>query len=207
MIVSRTKSTTELPISLELAKQHLFITETDLDVILEDLFIPSAVNAFEEITKRALITETVVEALDCFPSCENYFHLERGCPLQSVTSVKYYDEDNTLQTFDSSNYIVSASTLPGSITLATNKRWPTDIHKTRLAAVEITYVAGYGLDDENIPIDIKHALCQMLGEFDLNREDTVIQPGVTKVDVDWASSKVIDRYKTFYYRHKSQDRK
>lgn len=194
-------------ISLSLVKEHLRILGADDDTALEGLYIPSAIANFEAITGRALITQTVEETFDQFPACSSYFLLERGSPLQSVTHVKYWASDDTLKTFDAASYFVSTSTLPGTICLKTGYSWPSDIHPTRLGAVVVTYVVGYGASDSNVPADIKQALSLLIGDLYRNREDSVVSSGVSRVDVNWPSVRLAKKYRTFYYQLFDQSRK
>jgi hypothetical protein len=62
-------------------------------------------------------------------------------PLASVTSVKYLDENEVLQTWDSANYVVDTGSRPGRIFPAYGKVWPNTL--VRENAVTIRYVCGY----------------------------------------------------------------
>ena len=77
-------------------------------------------------------------------------------PLSSVTSVKYYDSDNTLQTLDSSVYLVDTYSEPGTITLAPNQSWPSV--KDRVNAVQVEYVAGYGTSSSDVPEEARQTI-------------------------------------------------
>ena len=100
-------------IETEDAKRHLRIPHTDTceEQYIEDL-IKSASFTCEDWTNRSFLLHTWKQTLDCFPFGRTLY-LERATPLVSVTSVQYYDQDNTLTTFSSSSYIVDTSQTPG----------------------------------------------------------------------------------------------
>lgn len=193
-------------IATSLVKEHLRILGTDDDAALA-LYIPSAIEQFEAITGRCLIKQTITQEFDSFPDVD-YFLLERGTPLIQLLHIKYYDTDNVLQTFAADNYLIASSTLPPTVCLNTNKWWPTDIHPTRLGSVQVTYEAGYGTADSSVPMDIKHALSLLVGDFFNNREDSVVMPGINaSVKVHWPSYRFMQKYKVNFYQHASQSRK
>lgn len=136
------------PVTAAEVKSDARIDGTDLDATIAVL-ITAARQKAEDLTGRALITQTWELVLDRFPVCE----IEIGkLPVSSITSVKYYDADGTLQTLDSDQYTLDADTLPGRILPAYNVTWPTtrDIKN----AVIIQFEAGYG-DAADVPADIK----------------------------------------------------
>lgn len=158
------------PILLADAKLHLKVENTDEDALIDSL-ISTARRSAENQTHRALITQTWDLNLDRFPTC---FEIPNP-PLISVTHVKYYDSSGVLQTVDASDYIVDAPAgpqcLPGRIALAVDASWPTA--QTRINAVTIRFVAGYG-DAGDVPEDIKAALKLIVGHLYANRESVVI---------------------------------
>ena len=78
-------------------------------------------------------------------------------PLQSVTSVKYYDPDDTLQTVANSNYNVLAPTDGiGVVNFDADFTFP-NTNTDRIDPVEIIIVTGYGNAD-TIPALAKMAV-------------------------------------------------
>ena len=68
-------------------------------------------------------------------------------PLQSITSVKYYDYADTLQTLSSSNYRVSASSEgQGAVLFDHDYSFP-NLNPNREDPVQIVFVTGYGTQD------------------------------------------------------------
>ena len=95
-------------------------------------------------------------------------------PLSSVTSIKYYDTDETVATFSSSNYIVDTHSEPGRIELQYSEVWPSTVLRP-INGVEIIFVAGYGAASA-VPDVIKHAIKILIAHCYENRE-LVIQTG------------------------------
>lgn len=123
----------------------------DEDALLDGI-IRAATAHVEEITGRALLTQTWDFFLDCFPT-----QIDLPRPrLQTVTSIKYYDTDGVLQTLAATEYTADNKAEPARIVEAYGKSWPSirDIPN----AVEVRYVAGYGASPEDVPEALKQAI-------------------------------------------------
>lgn len=118
---------------------------------LLSMLITAARRVAERRTGRALITQTWEQVLDAFPT-ENALRLMM-MPIQSVTSLQYYDSSYALQTFDSGKYALDADTQPGWLLLALNAAWPTAANVAN--SVIARFVAGYGLAGSDVPSDIR----------------------------------------------------
>lgn len=124
-------------------------TNTTADAMLR-MLISGARKVAEDRTGRALITQTWEQVLDAFPMNE----LELGIlPIQSITSVKYYDSDGVLQTLSSSDYVLDADTLSGFVRLAHGESWPSTYDMAQ--AVIVRFVAGYGSTGASVPNEIR----------------------------------------------------
>jgi uncharacterized phiE125 gp8 family phage protein len=89
-------------------------------------------------------------------------------PLQSVDSIKYYDDDGALQTLSSSLYRVTGlDSWLAEIAPAYGETWPTV--RNQLATIEITFTAGYGDELADVPSAIVHAIRQLVAHWYLNR--------------------------------------
>lgn len=151
------------PITRTEAKVHLRVDHTDEDTLI-DILIQAARETVEQRTNRSLITQSRTIKLDYFPS--NYtIYLPYG-PLISVTSVKYYDENEAQQTLSSTLYWVdSSSNIPRIII---KDSWPSTYDMPN--AVEVIYSAGYGAASTNVPKAIKQAMYLIIGHLYENRE-------------------------------------
>jgi len=126
------------PVTLDETRNHLRV-EHDRDDVLIEQQIASARDYIEGETGRQLITATWLLAFDAFPS--TVIRIPKP-PLQSITSVKYYDGDGVQQTMDAADFQVDVYAEPGRITPAYGTSWPTT--RAMLNAVQVTFVAGFG---------------------------------------------------------------
>ena len=126
------------------------------------MLLTAARVAAEQRTGRALITQTWERVLDAFPANE----IELGMlPVQSISSVKYYDADGVLQTLSSANYTLDADTLPGWLLPAAGTSWPSTYAMSQ--AVIVRFVAGYGAAGSAVPAAIRQWICaQVKASFD-----------------------------------------
>ena len=128
----------EEPITTAEAKSQARVEVADDDTIIGTMITAARQHA-ETVTRRAFATQTWDLFLDSFPSERIDIPLP---PLQSVTSIKYIDEDGVQQTWDSSKYRVDTDSEPARITPAYDETWPTARNVT--GAIEVRFVAGYG---------------------------------------------------------------
>lgn len=119
---------------------------------------------------RKLITQTWSITLDeCEVSDEITVPL---LPLQSVSSVKTYDDDGNETTIDSGEYSATTGTQP-RVWLNESGTWATDL-RSRDAMV-ITCVVGYGDAASDIPLNIRLILKGLLSHFYQSKGSGLIQ--------------------------------
>lgn len=142
------------PVSLDEAKIELGVslTETGHNAYIQSL-IASARKVCEDITNRKFITQTWDLFLDAFPS--DCFELPNP-KLQSITSIKYYDENGSEQTLSTDVYEADGTGMVGTLSLKPNQQWPS-LQSDKRKAVAIRYVCGYG-DASAVPPTIKQAI-------------------------------------------------
>ena len=109
-------------------------------------------------TYRKFITQTIKITQEYLRGNEIAIRL---APIQSVTSVKYYDEAGTLQTISADSYWVDSTTTPPRIVLNEDYDWPSDVDEDRPNAVEITVVCGYGSTAATVPPEVKLAIKEL----------------------------------------------
>ncbi|OPX87737.1 MAG: Phage gp6-like head-tail connector protein [Pelotomaculum sp. PtaB.Bin104] len=158
------------PISLAEAKSHLRVDGTDEDTFIDGL-ISAAREDCEDFQSRAYITQTWELWLDNWPGSD--------CidiplpPLQSITSIKYYDTDGTEYTMATVDYFVDTKSYVGRVVLAYGKAWPSTTLRPA-NGVCIEFVAGYGDAAADLPAAVKQAMLLIIGDLYENRENTVI---------------------------------
>ena len=160
------------PVSLKEAKEHLRIeigqTEDD-DYINRK--IATATEIAEQFLHRRLITQTWYYYLEAWPAGDTII-MPFG-KLQSVTSVKYKDEDGDESTWSSDEYIVDIDTDPGEIVLDYNESFPDDtLYPSN--AIKIEFVCGYGTSGSDVPSMIRDAMYLIVEDLYENRETIII---------------------------------
>lgn len=147
----------------------------------------------ERLLGRQLVTATWLLSLDNFPWPGGWQFIENPglfpdphtirmpkAPLQSVTSIQYYDMADTLNTLSSTVYEVDARTDPGRIMLGMGKVWP--VTRLKPAAVRVVFVAGYG-NASAVPESIKTAIKLTVAHWYENREAVVTGTIATELPV------------------------
>jgi uncharacterized phiE125 gp8 family phage protein len=139
-IKTTVQPTTE-PITLDELKTRLRVTGCDFDNELSDLLKAGRLQV-EADTYRRLITQTVEYIIEDFASLLGPIEI-RLAPIQSITSLAYYDRDDVLQTYPAGQYYANLSSTPPEIVLKEAKQWPnTELYRPN--KVVITAVVGYG---------------------------------------------------------------
>ena len=92
-------------------------------------------------------------------------------PLQSVTSIKYYDTDDVEYTLAATDYTVDADSFVGRVFLRYGKTWPS-ITLRPYIGVAVEYVAGYGDTAASVPRAVRHAILLTLGHWYKQRENS-----------------------------------
>lgn len=150
--------------------------QSRVDITDDDDLIYAQIVAARELcelqARRAFVTQTLAVTLDAWPA-NGIIELPRP-PLQSVTSIKYTDEDGNQSTFASSNYIVD--TANNRVVLKSSATWPSDVLQ-RVAAILVTFVAGYSTSAD-VPTIYKQAILLTIGHWYENREAVVVERGV-----------------------------
>lgn len=177
LILSVVTSPPVEPITRDEAKLHCRVDGTADDVYIDSLIV-AARRHVEQLTNRALIETTFDWWLDDFPWYSNVPILLPRNPLQSVTYIKYYDSNSTLQTWDSANYTVDTDSEVGRIFPVYDGDWPTGSRGYK-KDVNIRFVAGYTDSgssprdySDGIPQELKQAMLLLVGHYYKHRELT-----------------------------------
>jgi len=164
MGLSKTTPPAIEPITLTEAKAHLRIVDS-----LDDVYITTLISVAREwcerYTNRQFITATYTYTLPYFRGCKIVLPRPN---LLGVTSIKYYDTENILQTLSASDYTVITNSLPGMVELNYTSSWPSTY--IRAEAVSVIYTSGYGVTAASVPTAIKQAILIMIASLYENRE-------------------------------------
>lgn len=153
------------PISLNEAKLHLRVSNTLEDSVITNLIIVAR-QWVENYTWRPLITQTIDVVFDTLESKELIINKS---PIQSVTSIKYIDQDGTEQTLDTNKYVVDLLGQPGRIKLDAIPNT-----KDTLNAYKIRIVCGYA-NAASVPQLYKSAMLLLIGHLYENKQQVQSQ--------------------------------
>lgn len=148
-----------LPVSIATVKAFLRVDGTTDDALLTSL-IKAAAETGEGLARRAFITQTLEMTLDAWP--EDYVLRLLRPRLQSVTSVKYLDEDGVEATW--TDYTVDAKSEPGVLVFDSLP----SVALADSGAVTVRFVAGYGTEMD-VPERIKNAILFLVAYWYENR--------------------------------------
>lgn len=151
--------------------------DTSFDDMLE-AFIQVATDYLEEQTGAALLTQTWRLSLDHVPGRYaqwwdgvrelpvtaldgegRWIDLPRF-PLQSVTSVSFFADDDTETVADAATYYVDTQQRPGRVVLRFGQTWPT-VALRPANGVQVLFVAGYGTQACDVPSPMRQAIKMM----------------------------------------------
>tara|TARA_R110000824_G_scaffold18676_5_gene73596 strand:- start:10432 stop:11031 length:600 start_codon:yes stop_codon:yes gene_type:complete len=184
-VVTKTAAASD-PVSLDRVKRSLGLDNVrDFDTTLQEV-IKSATQAVSNDLGRALVTTIYTLYLAEWPGREIQLPYP---PLVSVDSVKYYgDGTETLDTFSSGSYTVSAAGDPGIIWLNENKDWPSLMNRPN--PIEIQFQAGYGANADDVPPAIQAAVTMTAAYFFDQPIPVVV--GSTATELPLGASRLID---------------
>lgn len=175
------------PLTLSEAKESLFIGDSETAY---DTYITNLITASREYVEgqiwRPLITQTWALNLDKDEVNSLIKNINKA-PLQSVTSVQYYDTNNALQTLATSKYEVDIYSNPGRFRLL-------EVPQVydRFNTMQITFVCGYG-SASAVPKRIKQAMLMIIGHLFANRQDVVTGTQIHQVPDN--SSRLLEPYR------------
>lgn len=159
------------PISLTELRLYLGLDNYDADSLLNDI-IETARGCVEDITRRALLTQTWDYYLDAFPS-KNYFKLPFG-NLQSVTHLKYTDSDGDETTMTkNTDYLEETNgDQCGRIVLPYGETWPSfTVYPSN--PIVCRFVCGWTAAS-NIPTRIRTAVKMIAARLYEDRGEKVL---------------------------------
>jgi uncharacterized phiE125 gp8 family phage protein len=115
-------------------------------------------------------------AVDTFYS--PFIELPYG-PVQSISAVYYYQDDNVQTVYSASNYFLDASGLVPRICLNNDSSWPSSLRE--FASIQIRYVAG-NASASLVPAPIKQAMMMIISHLYENRgKESVAIPEMAKM--------------------------
>lgn len=168
------------PVTLVEAKAYLRVDNTDEDTLISTL-ITAARQWVESYLDRALILRQLVLRLDTFP-----VEIELPQPPLSsagtttAISLTYTLETGTTATLSSSEYRIDRTSTPGVLRQNYSGSWPG--HLNDYNSIAVTYWAGYGSDEGDMPPAIKNAILLMVGHLFENRTAVVTNTNTKPIE-------------------------
>lgn len=147
---------------LSKVKDFLHVTGTDQDDQISS-FINAAVDIIEHHTLEVLGSRTYTLYMDNWSTC---VEIDKY-PVSAISSVKYYDDDNNIQTLATSSYWSSLN----DRALVYIQDQPTT-YADRLDRIEIAFVAGYA-SWRAIPDNLVNTLCLIVADLYDNRSTVI----------------------------------
>lgn len=157
------------PVTLGEAKAQMRVEHSDDDEIIQRFI--SVATAYVDANGalgKAMITQTWAQWLSPNP---NVVEIMVG-PVQSVSSISYYDVDGVLQLADIADFDVFGTPLKKTIRPKSGKSWP--VTQQRDDAIRIEFVVGYGDSPSDLPATVRHALMLLVSNWYENRESELI---------------------------------
>lgn len=176
------------PVSLEQALAHCKAEDDPETNLLLQGMIAAARELAEHETGRALCTQTRELVLDAFPEA---FKLA-GAPIQSLVSLKYYDQGGVERTVDPQDLVLDLDNEPGYLVPAPGHAWPASF--ARPNAVRARYVCGYG-GPNDVPKAIVTWMLLAIGSQYAQRETFTTGQSASLADRFW--QRFLDPYRIY----------
>ncbi|MEZ5923908.1 MAG: head-tail connector protein [Hyphomicrobiaceae bacterium] len=157
------------PVSLAEAKLHLRVDHDDEDILILSL-ISAARLHLEHVLGRAFITQGWLYLLDGWPSGHT---LELPLsPVQSIVSVKVYDETDVAETVAPSLYLLDGLSQPPRLVRRSSSAFPRPGRSAN--GVEVSFVAGHGSLASEVPAPLRQALMLLVAHWYEHRQPVEI---------------------------------
>jgi hypothetical protein len=189
------------------------------DTLLDTIILPAARQLCEKHTNRYFINTTIEQTQDSLEALPfnrtydnildggvgatqalNYYDNKRfislsGGYIQSITSLKVYDDENTESTVSNTGYYLDNN----GARLVFNSSYSLPTARI-ITGWKVTYVAGFGSSASNIPADIKQAImmtAQSIYQYNRTNDETrfIFQ------DVPAIAKEILKKYKIFTGRN------
>jgi uncharacterized phiE125 gp8 family phage protein len=186
-----TTAPTVEPVTLADAKVHLRTVtgDTSEDAAVITPLITAAREYCENVTGRALAAQTV----KAYPEAWGLWRLPRP-PFSTITSIKYYDLDDTETTLAAADYQVDA--VDGLVLILEEPA----VTLRELNPIVVEYAAGAG----TIPMAVRQAMLLLIAHWYQNREavqadlSRAMRVGSVSREVDYSVARLLSQYKVWW---------
>ena len=157
------------PVTLAQTKEFLRVDDANEDGFINSLIVAARIHV-ESITSRALISQSWRVVRDCWPS-DRIIKLPIG-PLISLSAVTTYDNDGNANNLPLAQFQPETNIAPAKIYLPSSISGQTIMRQR--AAIEIDYVAGFGVSADDVPVNLKQAIFTLIAYWFEHRDAVVI---------------------------------
>lgn len=141
--------TENVPVDFQLLKQQLRVGD-ELDDLLNDQYLPSAIEKVERLTRRNIVSRETKLVLDDFPrTLDQVIRLPRG-KVTAIQSIAYSIDGSvttltgpTSDPTPGSGWQEDLSATPAVVMPPRGDTWPSSIDDDVPQPIVITYTAGY----------------------------------------------------------------
>lgn len=188
--LTRTTAPVLDPVTSSEVYRHLRLVEDDTEKAYADAVADVAREYVEQNTGTALLTQTWEVRYDDW--WDGVLELPYP-PLQSVSSIKYIDNNGTEQTLSASQYQVQTGEPVGFVQWAANATIP--VVRAEAGAVRIVFVAGY-TSASLVPSSLKQALLLLAAQWFENREPTANPYSSFPAEVPFTVTALLNQYRS-----------
>lgn len=155
-ILRRTVKPLALPVTL--AESKTDVKEDTIDRDLEITSLISAATDFLQAPNGAINKAFLAQSWQLsVPHADRYGRLDLPVtPVQSIESITYFDGDNIQQALDVQGFYLYGEEDWAYIVPKESNTWPSTY--TRLDAITVTFVAGFGSGQDSVPESIRQAI-------------------------------------------------
>lgn len=118
-------------------------------------------------------------------------------PASSISSVKYYDADDTLTTVSSGDYYAAGLTMNPPCVVPKSGGWGWGLSASHPLPIEVTYVAGFG-DAGDVPQMVKDIVTLLVTHAYEQRN--AVDPGNYYQTIPWGLKAMLDLYSPGWLR-------
>lgn len=184
-ILKKLAGDVELAVSVDDCKVDLKVEEDDEDLLIQDYILAACalVGGKSGIVGKVLTSETWELKLGAASGCV----VLPLTPVQSITSINYFDTENVSQSLDVDNFYLYGDEDSAFIEPKAGFVWPSVYN--RRDAITIRFVAGFGAPAD-VPANITRAIRLIVAHWFENR--TAVLVGVTAQELPLAVESLLN---------------
>lgn len=173
------------PVTLTEAKEHLKVTSSDEDTLIQT-YLNAAIKRVEN-HRQSPVMDSEWELYSTH--WRTSLNLQKH-PVNAINSVKYYDDDNVLQTVNASNYRLQDFRVPCRLEFDSNFTEPS--FYDREFPIVVNFQAGFTLAASSSYALIKQVIFLELGTFNEIRQMEMAGMGLANVQMKTTSIELLD---------------